>query len=225
MAATIGFILFPGVTQLDFTGPLQVLSRLPDARCLILAASMEPVETDTPLRLPPTHAFGVCPQLDVLCVPGGPGVAAALGDRRLIDFVHAQAARAAWTTSVCTGAFILGRAGLLAGKRVATHWAYRDLLPLFGAHPSPARVVRDGGLMTGGGVTAGVDFAFTLLAELANPGLAQAVQLALEYDPSPPFDAGNPKFAPEPVKERVDGLYLERRSLMRTAIETPLAAV
>ncbi|MBI1339428.1 DJ-1/PfpI family protein [bacterium] len=221
MALSIGFVLFPGVTQLDFTGPLQVLSAMPDTTCHIVAASLDPVETDTALRLIPTTTFATCPPLDVICVPGGGGVAAALVDGALIGFVKDRGEQAKWVTSVCTGAFILGRAGLLRNRRAATHWAYRDLLPLVGALPSVARVARDGNVVTGGGVTAGIDFALMLAGEIAGPGVAQGIQLGLEYDPSPPFDAGSPKFAPEPVRERLEARYVERRQRMQQAIESP----
>jgi cyclohexyl-isocyanide hydratase len=142
-----------------------------------------------------------------------------------VAFVKRQAAGARWITSVCTGAFILGAAGLLKGRRATTHWAYKDLLPLYGAIPGASRVVRDGDLMTGGGVTAGIDFGLTLVAELASPGVAQAIQLSLEYDPAPPFDAGHPRLAPASVREGVEArVYRGARERMREAIETSLRA-
>ncbi len=218
MTLAIGFVVFPDLTQLDMTGPLQVLGRLPDSVCHIAAKTMQPVPSDGALAILPTTTFADCPPLDLICVPGGHGVAEAVRDETTLDFVRRQGAQAKWVTSVCTGAFILGAAGLLKGKHVATHWAYRELLPLVGASPSGARVARDGNVMTGGGVTAGIDFAFTLMAEIASPGVAQAVQLALEYDPAPPFDSGNPKFAPDPVKQRVDAFYEGARARMRAAL-------
>lgn len=220
MALSIGFVVFPGLTQLDFTAPLQVLGRLPDATCHIIAKTMAPVKSDGVLMIPPTTTFAECPKLDLICVPGGPGIPDAIRDAETLAFVKTRGAEAGWVTSVCTGAFLLGAAGLLKGKRAATHWAYRDLLPLVGASPGGARVIRDGNVFTGGGVTAGIDFALTLAAELATPGVAQSIQLALEYDPAPPFDAGSPKFAPEPVKQRLDAAYAPSRELMRAALRS-----
>ncbi len=219
MTLNIGFVVFPNLTQLDFTGPLQVLCRLPDSACHIVARSLDLVPSDAQLSIPPTTTFDACPPLDVLCVPGGHGVADVLQDEELVGFVRRQAEQARWVTSVCTGAFILGAAGLLTGRVTATHWAYRDLLPLYGAIPSAARVARDGNLMTGGGVTAGIDFALTLVAELASPGVAQSIQLALEYDPAPPFDAGSPSLAPKPVREALEArVYNGAHQRMRAAI-------
>lgn len=197
----ITFLLFPNVTQLDFTGPLQVLSRLPDAQVALAAKSKAPVLTDTVLTLNPTHDFSDCPPTDILCIPGGFGVDDAIKDEETVAFVKREAERAQYVTSVCTGAFILGAAGLLDGKKATTHWAYHDELRRVGAEPVKARVVRDGNLFTGGGVTAGVDFAFALAAEIAGEDVAKAIQLGLEYDPAPPFQAGAPdKAAPQVVK-------------------------
>lgn len=218
MALEIGFVLFDRLTQLDLTGPLQVLSRLEDARCHLVASRMEPVRTDTVLEINPTITFSECPKLDILCVPGGRGVAAAIGDAEIVNFIRGQGAIASWVTSVCTGAFLLGAAGLLEGRRATTHWAYKELLPLVGASPGGARVICDDNLITGGGVTAGIDFGLQVAAEVAGPGVAQSIQLVLEYDPAPPFDAGNPKFAPGPVRENLEGVFEEARSEMRAAL-------
>lgn len=198
-AATIVFLLFPGVTQLDFTAPAQALCRMPGARLVGAAASPDPIATDSGFSILPTHDFAACPQADILCVPGGHGVADALGDAATIDFIARQAAGAEWVTSVCTGAFLLGRAGLLAGKRATTHWGYTHLLPLVGAEPVGARVVEDGNIVTSGGVTSGLDFALTLIARLRGDAVAQAIQLAIEYDPAPPFAGGHPDRAPEAI--------------------------
>ena len=155
----IGFIIFPDLTQLDFTGPLQVLSRLPQSATHIVAKSESPVPSDCGLGLVPTHTFANCPPLDLLCVPGGSyGVVQAIGDHETIDFVRRQAAGAKYVTSVCTGAFILGVAGILKGRRATTHWAFTDLLPLVGATHEKSRVVKDGNVITAGGVTSGIDF-------------------------------------------------------------------
>src|SRR5262249_19905184 len=176
MSFNIGFVVFPNLTQLDFTGPLQVLHRLPGATTHIVAKTREAVSSDCPLSIPPTATFADCPPLDLLCVPGGFGVDRAMEDEDTIAFVRRQAARATYVTSVCTGAFILGAAGLLKGKRATTHWAYHHFLPRVGAIPVRERVVRDGNTFTGGGVTAGVDFAFTVMNEIAGPVVTQSVQ-------------------------------------------------
>lgn len=193
----IVFTLFPGVTQLDMTGPAQVLSRLPGGAVIVAASSLDPVATDSGFALVPTATFDDAPQADILCVPGGHGVAEALGGAATIAFIARQAAAARWVTSVCTGAFLLGRAGLLEGRRATTHWAYTQLLPLVGARHAPGRVVEDGNVITAGGVTAGIDFALTLIARQAGEETARAVQLALEYDPQPPYDSGTPAAAGE----------------------------
>ena len=220
----IVFVLFPDVTQLDFTGPLQVLSRLPGARVHIAASSMGPVPTDATLTLNPTCTFADCPTADVLVVPGGFGVDDAMNDPALIAFVKREGARARYVASVCTGAFILGAAGLLKGKRATTHWAWHEALALVGAAPVKARVVRDGNLFTGGGVTAGIDFALTLAAEIAGEETARAIQLALEYDPAPPFDAGAPEKAAPAALAAMERRYAGRRDAFRTALTRALSA-
>jgi cyclohexyl-isocyanide hydratase len=208
----VGFVIFPGMTQLDFTGPFEVLGRLgtppsisvpsrfPHTRTHVVAKTMLPVASDRGLGIMPTCTFQSCPSLDLICLPGGPGIVEALADAETIDFVRRQGDRAKYVTSVCTGAFLLGAAGLLEGRRATTHWAYVDLLPLVGARHEKGRVVRDGNVFTAGGVTAGIDFAFRIVAELAGPEAAQAIQLGIEYDPSPPFDSGHPDKASEAAK-------------------------
>lgn len=198
-ATTIMFLLFPGITQLDFTAPAQALCRMPGAQLVGVAASLGPIATDSGFSILPTHDFANAPQADVLCIPGGHGVVDALSDAATIAFIAQQSASAKWVTSVCTGAFLLGRAGLLAGKRATTHWAYAHLLPLVGATPEKARVVEDGNIITSGGVTSGLDFALTLIARLHGDAVAQAIQLAIEYDPAPPFAGGHPDRAPAAI--------------------------
>lgn len=193
----IVFVLFPGVTQLDMTGPAQVLSRIPGGTVAVAARTLDPVGTDSGFALVPTAIFDNVLQSDILCVPGGHGVTEALGDHATVDFIRRQALGAKWVTSVCTGAFLLGRAGLLEGKSATTHWAYTHLLPLVGARHVAERVVEDGNVITAGGVTAGIDFALTLTARYAGEEAARRVQLALEYDPHPPFDSGTPSAAGE----------------------------
>ena len=205
----LGFVIFPGITQLDLTGPFEVLSRLstppslsvpsrfPQARTHIIAKTMQPVASDRGLAIMPTCTFQDCPPLDLICVPGGAGVVETLADAETVDFIRRQGGRAKYVTAVCIGAFLLGAAGLLKGRRAATHWAYVDLLPLVGARHEKGRIVRDGNVFTSGGVSSGIDFAFLVVAEIAGPEVAQVIQLGIEYDPSPPFDAGHPDRAPE----------------------------
>jgi cyclohexyl-isocyanide hydratase len=206
----IGFLLFDNVTQLDLTGPLQVLHRLPDSKVHIVAKDMRPVMSDCGLALVPTATFETCPPLDLICVPGGFGVEKAMADPDVIGFVRQQAITARYVTSVCTGAFILGAAGLLHGKRATTHWAYFEQLALQGAVPTQGRVVQDGKLFTGGGVTSGIDFALVIVRDIAGDEVAQSIQLSLEYDPAPPFEAGSPEKAPIKILNRVGGFYEKR---------------
>jgi cyclohexyl-isocyanide hydratase len=195
----IGLLLFPRMTQLDLTGPFEVFAKLPGAEVLLLWKTLEPVEAETGLRMLPHATLRDCPALDVVCVPGGPGVNALMEDAEVLDWLRAQAGSARYVSSVCTGSLVLGAAGLLRGKHATSHWASRDLLSAFGAIPTAGRVVRDGTLFTGGGVTAGIDFALTMVAELAGAAAAQAIQLQLEYAPAPPFDAGTPESAPPEI--------------------------
>ncbi len=199
----IVFALFQGVTHLDFTGPHQVLSRLPGAKVIVASAAGGAINADG-LTFADLTRLSDVPRCDVLCVPGGPGTTTAGLDAAFIGEIRRLAAGARYVTSVCTGSLILGAAGLLVGKRASCHWAWRDLLPLFGAIPSEERVTRDGNLLTGGGVTAGIDFALTLAAEIAGAETAQAIQLGLEYAPAPPFAAGRPESAPPEVLARVE---------------------
>jgi cyclohexyl-isocyanide hydratase len=191
----IAFLLFPDVTQLDLTGPAQVLARLGHSRLDIVAATRDPVPTDAGFAILPTATFADVPAADILCVPGGMGTNAAIADDATVDWVARVGAEARWVTSVCTGSLILGAAGLLRGYRAACHWAMRDQLPLFGAEPVAERVVVDRNRVTGGGVTAGIDFALTLTAMIRGEEHARMVQLSMEYDPAPPFDAGSPERA------------------------------
>ena len=218
-AFSIGFVIFPQLTQLDFTGPLQVLARLPESATHIVAKSSDPVPSDCGLNLLPTCAFASCPSLDLICVPGGSvGVADVLSDRETIEFVRRQAEGAKYVTSVCTGAFVLGAAGLLRGRQATTHWAFTDLLPLVGATHVKSRVVKDGNLITAGGVTSGIDFGLSVVAELAGELVAQSIQLGIEYDPAPPFDAGHPDRAPHAAKDRVSSRYQRMRDLFRARL-------
>ena len=213
-----GLLLFPRLTQLDMTGPFEVFSRIPGGQVHLVWKTREPVRSDTGLAMLPDTVLAACPPLDVVCVPGGPGVAALMEDDEVLDFLRAQAAGARYVTSVCTGALVLGAAGLLKGRRATTHWASHDFLAALGAVPEQGRVVRDGRFVTGGGVTAGIDFALSLAADLASPEVAQAIQLQIEYAPAPPFDAGSPATAPAGVlaaaKARGAGMRAEREALV-----------
>ncbi|EMN1929996.1 DJ-1/PfpI family protein [Burkholderia ambifaria] len=225
MTLHIGLLVFPGVQQLDLTGPHDVLASLPDAAVHLVWKSRDTVASSSGLALTPTCTFDDCPPLDVICVPGGIGINDLLLDAETIAFVQQRAATARYVTSVCTGALLLGVAGLLRGRRATTHWAFHELLEPLGAVPVRERVVRDGNLITGGGVTAGIDFALTIAAELAGDEEAQSIQLALEYAPAPPFDAGSPDTAPASVLKRVterSAAGLEKR---RQTIDAALRAM
>jgi len=224
-AFNIGFVIFPDLTQLDFTGPLQVLARMPQSSNFVIAKSPAPVPSDCGLSLVPTRTFANCPPLDLICVPGGvKGVIGAIGDHETVDFVRRQAAGAKYVTAVCTGAFVLGAAGLLKDRRVTTHWAYTELLPLVGAKYEKGRVVRDGNLITAGGVTAGIDFGLSVVAEIAGETVARTIQLGIEYDPAPPFDSGHPDSAPESIKAALSERYGKARSALRDRITQSVMA-
>jgi cyclohexyl-isocyanide hydratase len=198
-----GLLLFPDITQLDMTGPYEVFTRLPGARVDVIWKSRDPVRSDHGLALVPTATFDEIDALDLVCVPGGPGVGPLLEDAATLAFLRRIAARARYVTSVCTGALVLGAAGLLQGRRATTHWMSLELLAPFGATPVAERVVRDGNVITGGGVTAGIDFALTVAAEVAGRDTAERIQLAIEYDPAPPFRAGSPACADPELVARV----------------------
>ena len=215
----IGLLLFPRMTQLDLTGPFEVFAKLPDAEVLLLWKTLQPVEAETGLRMLPHATLRDCGMLDVVCVPGGPGVNDLMQDDEVLAWLQAQAGQARYVSSVCTGALVLGAAGLLRGRRATSHWASRDLLSAFGAIPTAGRVVRDGTVFTGGGVTAGIDFALTLATELAGPLAAQAIQLGLEYAPAPPFNAGRPETAPPEVLALARERMAPGASARRAAVE------
>ena len=219
MTTRIGFLLFPRLTQLDLTGPYEVFGRLPDTQVLLVGPGE--ARSDTGLWLRPDVGYAGAPQFDVVCVPGGPGVNDAMEDEALLGFLRTQAERAAWVTSVCTGALVLGAAGLLRGYRATTHWLSLDLLAAFGATPVRERVVIDRNRATGGGVTAGIDFGLRLATELRGTKVAQAIQLLMEYDPAPPFRAGSPDTADPGLVESVSagrqGLNEERRRIVARA--------
>jgi cyclohexyl-isocyanide hydratase len=217
----IGLVLFPRVTQLDFTGPLQVFSSLPGAKVHLIWKRIEPVTSDSVLVLTPTTTFAECPQLDVICVPGGFGTDDMINDEEMLTFLRQQAPGAKYITSVCTGSLVLGAAGLLKGYRAATHWTAMDFLSAFGAIPTKTRVCVDRNRVTGGGVTAGIDFALTLVSLLHDQRTAEAIQLRLEYNPAPPFNAGSPDTAPPEVlafmKDRIAPAQVRRGEMIDRA--------
>ncbi|HLX17936.1 MAG TPA: DJ-1/PfpI family protein [Bradyrhizobium sp.] len=199
----IGILIFPKVTQLDFTGPLQVFSSLPGAVVHLIWKRIEPVASDSVMTLTPTTTFADCPQLDVICVPGGTGTDDMVNDEEMLGFLRRQAEGAKYITSVCTGSLVLGAAGLLRGYRATTHWAATEFLGPYGAIPVKTRVCVDRNRVTGGGVTAGIDFALTLVSILIDQPTAEAIQLRLEYNPAPPFNSGSPDTAPPEILARL----------------------
>jgi cyclohexyl-isocyanide hydratase len=215
----IGLLLFPKLTQLDLTGPLQVFSRIPGAVVHVIGKTRDAVPSDTVLTLTPTVSFAECPQLDVICVPGGVGTDEIVNDEETLAWLRRQAQGARYVTSVCTGSLVLGAAGLLRGYRAATHWSAIDDLAAFGAIPSRERVCVDRNRISGGGVTAGIDFALTLTAMLADRTTAEAIQLMLEYNPAPPFNAGSPDGAPPQILAMLNQRMTTARQRRRKAIE------
>jgi cyclohexyl-isocyanide hydratase len=210
----IGLVIFPRVTQLDFTGPLRVFSSVPGAKVHLIWKRIEPVPSDSVLALTPTVSFADCPQLDVICVPGGFGTDDMVNDQEMLDFLRRQAVAAKYITSVCTGSLVLGAAGLLRGYRATTHWTAMDHLAPFGAIPTKTRVCVDRNRITGGGVTAGIDFALTLVSIMVDRESAEAIQLRLEYNPAPPFNSGSPDTAPPEIlaliRERIAPAQIRR---------------
>ena len=196
----IGFLLYPHVTQLDLTGPAQFLARMSDTTIHLVWKSLDPVLTDAGFKIVPTDTFDACPDLDMVCVPGGAGQLILMRDPEVLAWLKRQGEQSAYVTSVCSGSLILGAAGLLSGYRAGAHWAYRDKLELFGATPVAERVVKDRNRITGGGVTAGIDFALTVIDAVRGSDEAKAIQLAYEYAPLPPFDSGTPdRAAPDTI--------------------------
>jgi cyclohexyl-isocyanide hydratase len=220
----IVFPLYAGVTHLDFTGPHQVLSRLPGAAVTVASVAGGETTSDG-LTFSGLKRLAEIEGCEMICVPGGPGTAEAMNDPAYMGEIRRLAAGAAYITSVCTGSLILGAAGLLKGRRATCHWSLHDLLALFGAIPVQARVVQDGNIFTGGGVTAGIDFALTVAAEVAGPIAAQAIQLSLEYAPEPPFNSGRPELAPPEVLDLVMTRTAKGLPERRAAAERAAAAM
>ena len=218
-----GLLLFPRLTQLDLTGPYEVFCRAPGFEVELIAKTLDPVRSDHGLTIQPTASFEDAGPLDLVCVPGGPGANDLLGDAETLDFLRRRAREARYTTSVCTGSLILGAAGLLQGKKAACHWAALPYLSEFGATPVSERVVRDGDLITGGGVTAGIDFALTVVAEVCGDAAARAIQLMIEYAPAPPFDAGSPQSAGEVVLAALGPRLAAQRQIREDAVRRAAA--
>jgi len=217
----IGLVLFPRLTQLDLTGPFEVFARLPDTKVYLIWKSLDPVVSDIGLSIVPNVTFETCPDLDVICIPGGPGMNDLLNDEPILSFVRRQGEQAKYVTSVCTGALVLGAAGLLKGYKAATHWASMEFLTEFGATPVKTRVCVDRNRITGGGVTAGIDFGLALAGELRGQKTAEKIQLYMEYNPEPPFQAGSPDTAPSEVvsefKSYAQGMLSARREAVTRA--------
>ena len=223
MSFKVGLLVFPDITQLDMTGPYEVFIKFPDAEVHLLWKNREPITAAGGMQILPTTSFADCPQLHLICVPGGAGMNPLLEDDETLGFVRKQAAGARYVTSVCTGSLVLGAAGLLKGKRAATHWMSRDMLAAFGAEPVGERVVIDGNVITGGGVTAGIDFALTVAAKEFGEDLAQSIQLGIEYDPAPPFDAGSPAGAAAELVRRVQDAAAARQGERQAAVDRAAA--
>jgi cyclohexyl-isocyanide hydratase len=224
----IGMLIFPRLTQLDMTGPYEVLVRLPNTVVDLVARTLEPVTTDRGMQIVPTATYADCPKLNVVMVPGGPGQLDLMEDETALEFLRRQAATAAYVTSVCTGSLVLGAAGLLKGKRATCHWAAIDHLALLGAIPVRERVVVDGNIVTGAGVASGIDFALELATILDGEKVAREIQLQIEYDPAPPFNAGSPKTAlPETIDTlKARGAMLnEERRIVATRVGRKLGVI
>ncbi len=193
---TIGLVIYPDMTQLDMAGPLQVFTSMPDTRVLLIWKSLEPVVSNGGLTVLPTTTFEECPQVDVLCVPGGAfGQVEMMQDPDMMEFLQKQSQTAEYITSVCTGSLIVAAAGLLWGYKATSHWAFREQLALMAAEVSTERVVVDRNRITGGGVTAGIDFGLTIAGMLCGEETAKFIELMLEYNPVPPFGVGSPEKA------------------------------
>ena len=203
----IALLLFDGMTALDAIGPLQVLSALPDAGVFAVASEPGPKRSDAGVALLAEHALAAVPRPDIILVPGGMNMRPVMADARVIEWLKSAHATTTWTTSVCTGALVLGAAGLLRGLRATTHWAALDALRDFGAEPVAERTIRDGKIITGAGVSAGIDMALRLAALVAGESVAQTIQLMIEYDPAPPFRAGSPATAPADAMDRAMRLF------------------
>ena len=213
----IGMLIFPDMTQLDFTGPYEVFSQMPGCEVRVIAATLQPIAARGGLKFIPDTAMADAPPLDLVFVPGGPGVGPLMEDRAVLEFLRRQSQQAKYVTSVCTGALVLGAAGLLKGYRATTHWLSLDLLPVFGATAMPDRVVFDRNRITGGGVTAGIDFALSIAGEILGADAAKSIQLLIEYNPAPPFACGHPATADAAI---VDNVRAARAPMQTARLES-----
>ncbi len=225
MPLRIGLILFPRLTQLDLTGPLEVFSRVTGASVDLLWKTKEPVRADCGISLLPTKTFSKCDALDVICVPGGPGQVTLMDDEDVLAFLRRIAPGCQLVTSVCTGSLVLAAAGLLTGYKATCHWTSLDQLALFGVTPVGERVVRDRNRITGAGVTSGIDFALQVEAELAGEDEAKRIMLQIEYDPKPPFAGGSPKSARPELVEAIRRRIAPFLALRREASEMAAKAL
>ena len=210
---SIGLLLFPGLTQLDLTGPYEVFVRAPNTRVHLIWKNLAPVVSDRGMAILPTTTFDICPELDVICVPGGPGQINLMEDEEVLSFIRTRGEQARFVTSVCTG----GAAGLLVGYKATTHWASLDQLTLLGAEPINERVVFDRNRITGAGVTSGIDFALEVVSQIYGSDIAQNIQLNIEYDPAPQFNCGSPRTAPEALLKKVQNQLASLREKRRQA--------
>ena len=223
MRFQIGLLLFPDVTQLPLTGPYEIFIKFPDTDVHLLWKTLDPVTAGGGMRRLPTTTLAESPQLDLICAPGGAGMNPLLNDEETLGFVRRQASEARYVTSVCTGSLVLGAAGLLRGKRATTHWMSLSMLAAFGCEPAAERVVVDGNVITGGGVTAGIDFVLTVAGELFGAEAARRIQFGIEYDPQPPFDAGTPERADASVVAAVRDAAAARQGEREAAIRRAAA--
>ncbi|QIG50453.1 DJ-1/PfpI family protein [Nordella sp. HKS 07] len=228
MTPHFGILVFPGVQLLDLVGPYEVFTSVPDARVDLVWKDLTPVASSSGLPVTPTATLADCPPLGVLCIPGGGGINALLEDAAVLDFIRTQAAGARFVTSVCTGALVLGAAGLLEGRKATTHWNAFDLLSPLGAKATEGRVVKDGKFITAGGVTSGIDFGLAIVAELYGRKEAETIQLELEYAPEPPFDAGTPQRAGADIvataKQRMAKMRAEREEIIARRLRSSTGA-
>ena len=223
MSFRIGILIFPDIMQLDMTGPHEVFTKLPDAEVLLVWKTLNPIVAGGGMRILPDVTYETCPQLDLICVPGGGGMNPLLNDPETLDFIRDKAATARFVTSVCTGSLVLAAAGLLKGKRAACHWMSRDMLIEFGAIPDKSRVVIDGKFISGGGVTAGIDFGLTVAAKIFGDDIAKSIQLGIEYNPQPPFNAGSPEKAGPDIENAARTSASERQAERLDAVKRAAA--
>lgn len=221
----VNFLLFPALTQLDLTGPFEVLARAPGFKIDFVSPTMDPIRSDRGLSMIPTATFATAGPCDILVVPGGPGTDDALVDPAWVEFTASQAADAQFILGVCTGSLLLGAAGLLHGKRAACHWQAREFLASFGAIPDDARTCIDGNIITSGGVTSGIDMALRAVAVMLDEDAAKQIQLQIEYDPEPPFEGGTPRTSPDYIVKRCLEATRERHALRSQAVARAAAAM